>query len=77
MMLIKRKLLRSVDRKSRLCLIILLGNGAKAQYPVDNEAEAIALYHEYLQLNAHLNGAEFNGTELNSAEFRGVESIHV
>jgi hypothetical protein len=67
MMLIKQKMLRSVDRKSRLCLIILLGNGAKAQYPINNEAEAIALYQEYLQLNAHLNN-----TPLETAE-----SIHV
>jgi hypothetical protein len=55
MILIKRKSIRSIERKTCLCLIIPLGGGAKAQYPIHDEAEAIALYEEHLQLNAHLS----------------------
>ncbi|MGJ3250295.1 MAG: hypothetical protein ACFE0J_04045 [Elainellaceae cyanobacterium] len=58
MIVIKRKSIRSLERKSQLCLIIPLGGGAKAQYPISNEAEAIALYKEYLRLNPDLAEAE-------------------
>ncbi|MGF1535013.1 MAG: hypothetical protein ACFB4J_00825 [Elainellaceae cyanobacterium] len=50
-MLIQRKPIRSADRRMRLCLVIPLGNGAKAQYPVADVDEARILYEEYLRLN--------------------------
>lgn len=53
-MLIKRKALRTAERRMRLCVIIPLGNGAKAQYPIHDEAEGRAIYEEYLRMNSHL-----------------------
>lgn len=50
-MLIERKPIRSAERRVRLCLVISLGNGAKAQYPVADAEEARVLYEEYLRLN--------------------------
>ena len=54
MMLIQRKPIRTAERRMRLCVIIPLGNGAKAQYPISSEAEGRAIYEEHLRLNAHL-----------------------
>lgn len=53
-MLIKRKALRTAERRMRLCVIIPLGNGAKAQYPINNEAEGRAIYEDYLRMNPNL-----------------------
>ncbi|MEO0406066.1 MAG: hypothetical protein AAF289_01820 [Cyanobacteria bacterium P01_A01_bin.135] len=50
-MQIERKPIRSGERRVRLCLVISLGNGAKAQYPVADADEARVLYEEHLRLN--------------------------
>ncbi|MGF1515531.1 MAG: hypothetical protein ACFB5Z_17785 [Elainellaceae cyanobacterium] len=50
-MLIERKPIRAADRRMRLCLIIPLGNGAKAQYPVASVDEARVLYEAHVRLN--------------------------
>lgn len=38
----------------RLCVIIPLGGGAKAQYPIRDETEARSIYEEHLRMNPHL-----------------------
>ncbi len=53
-MLIQRKPLRTAERRMRLCVVIPLGGGAKAQYPINNEAEARHIYEEYLRMNPQL-----------------------
>lgn len=41
--------------KSRFCLVLSLGHGIKAQYPVESQQEAIALYSHYTALHPNLN----------------------
>jgi hypothetical protein len=53
MMQLQKKPIKTTVRRMRLCLVIPLGGGAKAQYPVSSEAEAQALYEEFVLLNAH------------------------
>jgi len=53
-MLIQRKPLRTAERRMRLCVIIPLGDGAKAQYPIKNEAEARHIYEEHLRMNPQI-----------------------
>ena len=50
-MLITNKPLKASD-PTKLCLVISLDNGIKVQYPVDNTAEAIARYTDFLQTNS-------------------------
>lgn len=50
-MLITNKSLKASD-PTKLCLVISLDNGIKVQYPVDNTAEAIARYTDFLQTNS-------------------------
>jgi hypothetical protein len=50
-MLIQRKPIRTAERRMRLCVIIPLGNGAKAQYPINDETEARTIYEEHLRMN--------------------------
>lgn len=38
----------------RLCVIIPLGGGAKAQYPINNETEARHIYEEHLRMNPQI-----------------------
>jgi hypothetical protein len=59
-MLIQRKPLRTAERRMRLCVVIPLGGGAKAQYPINNETEARHIYEEYLRMNPQLVPVLFN-----------------
>ncbi|MBD2463270.1 hypothetical protein H6G89_19735 [Oscillatoria sp. FACHB-1407] len=45
---------RSRSTQSRLCVVITFEDGIRAQYPVENESEAIALLAHYTQLNPSL-----------------------
>lgn len=40
--------------KSRLCVVITFEDGIRAQYPVENESEALALYRHYSNMNPSL-----------------------
>lgn len=54
---VQHKTLRTGGKtlSSRLCLVIPLGNGIKAQYAVRDQAEALALYELYLSQHPDLN----------------------
>ncbi len=49
------------EQKSELCLVISFEDGIKAQYPVANYREAIALYAHYSRLHPCLDA--FDGKE--------------
>lgn len=53
-MLIQRKPIRTAERRMRLCVIIPLGGGAKAQYPINNETEARHIYEEHIRMNPQI-----------------------
>lgn len=76
-MFITKKMLKATGL-SKLCLVIHLDDGIKVQYPVLNEAEAIAKYTEFLQHNQNVriaNDSDFFAAydTISDANFYGAD----